>query len=109
MLADVDDALSSDEIGAALGVLRAELQQVEAKLTPYEDLLGQASRHELDVALDRAEDLASLWQDMTNDERVEALRAVGAVVVIGPAPGCRSPVAGRVTLRVPWLPEQQAG
>lgn len=106
-MADVDDALSTDEIDAALGVLRAGLQQVEAKLTP--DELSRASRHELAGALDRAEDLSSQWPDLTNDERVEALRAPGAVVIIAPVPARRSPVAGRVPLRVPWLPEQRAG
>lgn len=108
LLADVDDALSTEEIDAALGVLRAELQQIEAKLAPGEEL-DRATRHELEAALNRAEDLASLWSDMTNDERVEALRSLGAVVVIAPSPGRRAPVAGRVTLRVPWLPEQRAG
>lgn len=108
LMADVDDALSTEEIDAALGVLRAELQQVESRLTPDEEL-AHAFRHELEAALDRAEDLASLWPDMTNDERVEALRSLGAVVVIAPTSARRSPVAGRVTLRVPWLPEQQAG
>jgi len=108
LLADVDDALSTEEIDAALTVLRSELQQIEAKLVPGEEL-DRASRHELETALDRAEDLASLWPDMTNDERVEALRSLGVIVVIAPAPARRSPVEGRVTLRVPWLPEQQAG
>lgn len=107
LLADVDDALSVEEIDAALGVLRAELQQVEGRLTPFDEL-GRSHRDELEAAIDRAEDLASLWPDMTNDERVEALRALGAVVVISPAPGRRAPVAGRVRLRVPWLPDAQA-
>jgi site-specific DNA recombinase len=107
LLADVDDALSTDEIDAALGVLRTELKQIEAKLTPYEEFT-HSSRHELEAALDRAGDIASLWPDMTNNERVESLRSLGAVVVVAPAPGRRSPVAGRVTLRVPWLPEKQA-
>jgi site-specific DNA recombinase len=107
LLADVDDALSVEEIDAALGVLRAELRQIEGRLTPIDEL-GQARRQELEAMIDRADDLASLWPEMTNDERVEALRALGAVVVIAPAPARRAPVAGRVRLRVPWLPDEQA-
>jgi hypothetical protein len=53
--------------------------------------------------------LGDLWPKMTNEERVDALRALGAVVVIAPASQRRAPLEGRVTLRVPWVPLEPTG
>lgn len=108
LLADVDDdALTLEEIDAGLAVLRRELDEVEKAIAttdsrPLETLdfdelrrLGGAT-------------LGSLWPSMTNDERVDALRSLGAEVVVLSATGRRSPIAGRVKLRAPWVPLAQA-
>ena len=104
LLAEVDaDALSLDEIDAGLQVLRKELADIEraiadadAEPTPIVDFDELRRRG--------GTSLGSLWSEMTNDERVDALRALGAEVVIAPATGRRTPVAGRVKLLAPWVP-----
>lgn len=104
LLAEVDaDALSLDEIDAGLQVLRKDLADLEkaiadadAEPTPIVDFDELRRRG--------GTSLGSLWPEMTNDERVDALQALGAEVVVAPATGRRSPVAGRVKLLAPWVP-----
>lgn len=109
LLAEVDDdALTLDEVDAGLAVLRREIAGLDeiiatadAPASPVVDIdelrkLGGAT-------------LGDLWPKMTNEERVDALRALGAVVVIAPASQRRAPLEGRVTLRVPWVPLEPTG
>lgn len=104
LLAAVDDeALSLDEIDAGLDVLRRDLNEVETAIAVAEAAPTQVVDFD-ELRRKGGTSLGSLWPEMTNDERVDALRALGAEVVVEPATGRRSPVAGRVKLRAPWVP-----
>jgi site-specific DNA recombinase len=108
LLAEVDaDALSLDEVDAGLQVLRRDLAEVEKVIAAADPAPPEVVDFD-ELRRRGGTTLGSLWPEMTNDERVDALRALGAEVVVEPATGRRSPVAGRVKLRAPWVPLAQA-
>lgn len=109
LLAEVDDdALTLDEVDAGLTVLRREIADLddaiaaaEASAVPVVDLEDLRRRG--------ADTLAELWPKMTYDERVDALRSLGAVAVVASATHRRASLDGRVKLRAPWVPLEPAG
>lgn len=104
LLAEVDaDALSLDEIDAGLQVLRKDLAAVEQAIAAADEQPTPVVDFD-ELRRRGGTSLGSLWSEMTNDERVDALRALGAEVVVTPATGRRTPVAGRVKLLAPWMP-----
>ncbi len=104
LLAEVDaGARSFDEIDAGLQVLRRDLADLEKAITDANALPTPVVDFD-ELRRRGGNSLGSLWPEMTNDERVDALRALGAEVVVTPATGRRTPVAGRVKLLAPWVP-----
>lgn len=108
LLAEVGDAaLTLDEVDAGLAFLRREVAEIDAAIAEADTIL--TSEIDLEELRRRGgASLGSLWPEMNNSERVDALRALGADVVVAPAQGRRCPVAGRVRLRAPWLPVEPA-
>ena len=109
LLAEVDDdALSLDEIDAGLDVLRRELTDIEKALAAAD--VDDAPVVDFEELRKRGgTTLGTLWPQMTNEERVDALRALGAQIIVEPASARRAPLAGRVTLHAPWVPLAQVG
>lgn len=108
LLADVDDdALTLDEVDAALVLLRREVAELDVAIAEADELAGPVVDVE-ELRRRGGASLGSLWPEMNSFERVDALRALGADVVVSPAQGRRCPVAGRVRLRAPWLPLEPA-
>lgn len=103
-MAEVDaDALSLDEIDAGLQVLRKDLADVEKAIAATDERRSPVVDFD-ELRRRGGASLGSLWPEMTNDERVDALRALGAEVVVMPATRRRCPVEGRVKLLAPWVP-----